>query len=660
LISALFFNLAKMSLRNIYNGSTFYTFPDIADAQDGDALTYDDATKSVKWGAGSGPSPVAGDVIGTANQVVVTKSGDDNIVSLAPVIELGVDGSAGQITLDSTAGLVSVDTLQVNTVKVGLISTGYTLPEVAGADGQYLGLIAPNQVGWLDGAEPGSGVVESIEAGLNIIVTGTASIPQIEVATAPVFTGLTLGDGATTYTFPAERASADNMSLLCNANGTMVFATVGGGAGSTIDSIVPVANETTASTTNNICTVGLADSVNITNNLAVGNVLTVGADVLATKYALPQTNGLEGQALVCHNNQTCTWETVGGSSGALDAVIGTAGQVVVDTVEGTAEVSLADALSVVTSVSIGTTTTLDSQTLRIATGTAAPYALPLTGPAIADNAYALKRDGSGNLTWADIADAGSINGTANQVTVSTSGPETTISLPPQIVIQSGSASLTVQDSADGSKVVVGKDTLSIWPTSSTFYSLPNDRPQPGQIMSAISQSQLGWTNGGASFADTALLNFNISFGQGSTNPGFVARLWSAGGYGKGGKIWCDAAQRFQWNGNDDWVMYSPPITYPNSSFIMSDYGNPTQIPEDQIVQTIEVSRYDLGGVFQQQFRCYLLMRYFSPTQFRFVIMIVDQNGGVPPFTALQMYSIGPNLDTTNLRGTWAQYSFTYA
>jgi hypothetical protein len=40
-------------------------------------------------------------------------------------------------------------------------------------------------------------------------------------------------------------------------------------------------------------------------------------------------------------------------------------------------------------------------------------------------------------------------------------------------------------------------------------------------------------------------------------------------------------------------------------------------------------------------------------------MIVDQNGGNPPFTALQMYSIGPNLDTTNLRGTWAQYSFVY-
>jgi hypothetical protein len=648
-----------MSIRNIYADGSIYAFPALSTAQDGQALTYDDVTKSVKWGAGSGPSPVAGDVIGTANQVVVTKSGDDNIVSLAPVIELGVDGSAGQITLDSTAGLVAVDTVQVNTVKVGLVSTGYILPETAGANGQYLGLIAPNQVGWLDGAEPGSGVVESIEAGLNIIVTGTASVPQIEVATAPVFTGLTLGDGATTYTFPTERASADNMSLLCNADGSMVFATVGGGAGSTIDSIVPVANETTASTTNNICTVGLADSVVVKDNLSVGNVLTVGADVLATKYALPQTNGLEGQALVCHNNQTCTWETVGGSGGALDAVIGTAGQIVVDTVEGTAEVSLADALSVVTSISIGTTTSLDSQTLRIATGTAAPYALPLTGPAIADNAYALKRDGSGNLTWADIADAGSINGTANQVTVSVVGPETTISLPPQIVIQSGSASLTVQDSADGSKVVVGKDTLSIWPTSSTNYSLPNVLPQPGQIMSAISQSQLGWTNGGASFADTALIQSTMGFGNGSTNPGFTARLWSAGGYGKGGKFWLDTAERYQWNGADDWVMYTPPLTYPNSSFIPSDYGTPTPIPEDQIVQTIDVSRYDLGGVFDAQFKCFLVMRYFSPTQFRFVIMIVDQANG-QPFNSQRMYSIGNSLDSTNLRGNWAQYSFTYA
>lgn len=648
-----------MSIRNIYADGSIYAFPALSTAQDGQALTYDDVTKSVKWGAGSGPSPVAGDVIGTANQVVVTKSGDDNIVSLAPVIELGVDGSAGQITLDSTAGLVAVDTVQVNTVKVGLVSTGYILPETAGANGQYLGLIAPNQVGWLDGAEPGAGVVESIEAGDNIVITGTAAIPQVAVAAAPVFTGLTLGDGANSYVFPVERASADNMSLLCNADGSMVFATVGGGAGSTIDSVVPVANETTASTTNNICTVGLADSVIIKDNLSVGNVLTVGADVLATKYALPQTNGLEGQALVCHNNQTCTWETVGGSGGALDAVIGTAGQIDVNTVEGTAEVSLADALSVVTSVSIGTTVTLDSQTLHIGTGTAAPYALPLVGPPIADNSYSLKRDASGNLTWADTADTGSINGTANQVTVTVVGPETTISLPPQIVIQSGNASLTVQDSSDGSKVVVGKDTLSIWPTSTTYYSLPNDRPQPGQIMSAISQSQLGWTNGGASFADTATIQTTIGFGNGSTNPGFTFRMWSAGGYGKGGKFWCDAAQRFQWNGADDWVMYTPPLTYPNSSFIMNGYGTPTQIPEDQIISTIEVSRYDLGGVFQQQFRCYLLMRYFSPTQFRFVIMIVDQNGGTPPFTALQMYSIGPNLDTTNLRGTWAQYSFVY-
>ena len=648
-----------MSIRNIYADGSIYAFPAISTAQDGQALTYDDVTKSVKWGAGSGPSPTAGAVIGTVNQIVSTLSGDDYVVSLAPVIELGQDGSAGQIVLDSTAGLVSVDTLQVNTVKVGLVSTGYLLPETAGSDGQYLGLVAPNTVGWLDGAAPGSGVVESIEAGDNIVIAGTAAVPQVAVAASPVFTGLTLGDGATTYTFPVDRATADNMSLLCNADGSMVFATVGGGSGSTIDSIVPVANETTAATANNICTVGLADSVVIKDNLSVGNVLTVGADVLATKYALPQTNGLEGQALVCHNNQTCTWETVGGSSGALDAVIGTTGQIHVDTVDGTAEVSLEDAVTVTTSLSIGTTTILDSQTLRIATGTAAPYALPLTGPPIADNAYAIKRDGSGNLTWSDIADTGSINGTANQVTVSVVGPETTISLPPQIVIQSGTASLTVQDSADGSKVVVGKDTISIWPTSTTFYSLPDARPQPGQIMSAISQSQLGWSNAGSGFSNTALINFTLSFG-GNTNPAFIARLWSAGGYGKGGKIWCSAAERFQWNGPSSYTMWSNPINYPDSSFAMSDYGQPTQIPSDQIVNgDVIVSIYDTGGVYQGFQQCFLVMRYVDPARFRMGIMIRNKSGELA-FNGNFMYALGPNLDNQELIGGWAQYSFTYA
>ena len=632
--------------------STKYSLPQ-TNGQDGQALVcHSNQTctwETVQGGGGSG------NIAGTANQVVVTHVGSDSTISLAPTVEIGVDGSAGQITLDSTSGLVSADTLQINTIKVGLVSTGYTMPEVSGALGQYLGLTAPNTVSWLNGAQPGSGVVESLEAGDNIIITGTAAIPQVAVAAAPTFTGLTLGDGATTYTFPVNRASANNMSLVCNSDGSMVFATIGGGGGSTIDSIVPVANETTAATVNNICTVGLADSVVIKDNLSVGNVLTIGADVLSTQYALPQTNGQEGQALVCHNNQTCTWEDMGGSGG-ITSVIGTESQINVNTVDGTAEVSLPDAVTVGASIGVGTTTLLDSQTLHVAVGTGLPYSLPLAGPASAGNAYSLSKDSSGQLSWVDTIDTQSIVGTANQVNVNTVANQTTISLPPQITIQSANSNITVKDTSDNSKVVVSSETVAIWPTNTTYYQLPYTVPQVGQLMTAVSSTQLGWSNAGSSYITTDLQSINISFGQGSTNPTFNLRMWSAGGYGKGGKLWCTAAQRFQWNGNLAYSMYSPPIAYPDISYAMSDIA--PNAPVDQILANVIVSEYDAGGGYIENIPCYLVMRSVDELHFRMVIMVVDQNN--KNFQAPNMYALGPCLDNTSLTGRWAQYSFTYA
>jgi hypothetical protein len=434
-----------------------------------------------------------------------------------------------------------------------------------------------------------------------------------------------------------------------------VWATIGGGAGSTIESIVPVANETTAATVNNICTIGLADSVNITDNLSVGNVLTVGADVLATKYALPQTNGQEGQSLVCHNNQICTWEDMGGS-GSIVGVIGTAGQIQANTVEGTAQISLADAVSAVTSIGVGTTTLLDSQTLHIAVGTGSPYALPLAAPSTANNAYSLSRDAGGQLSWVDTADTQSINGTANQIDVNTAAGATTLSLPPQIIIQSGNASLTVRDVSDNSKVVVSSETVAIWPTNSTYYQLPYSVPQVGQVMAAISGTQLGWTNAGSSYINTDLLNFTMGFGTG-TNPSFTSRVWSAGGYGKGGKIWCSSAERFQWAGNLAYQIFSPIIQYPDISYAMSDYGG-NAVPQDQILANIVMSHYDSGGGYIRNIPCYLLMRYVSSMSFRYVIIVVDQN--TYNFQDQDFYAFGPNLDNGSLVGHWAQYSFTYA
>lgn len=636
-----------MSIRDLFQGAIF-TLPALSTAQDGDALVYDDATKSVVW-SGSGPTPGGGDVIGTANQIVATPQDQDVVLSLAPVIELGT--GAGMVTLDSTSGAVACDSLQVNSIHVGLQTGGYLMPETAGAEGQYLGLTQAGIVGWLNGAAPGTGVVESIDAGLNIEVTGTAAVPIISVDPSPAFQALTLGSGQTTYTFPAERAEADNMSLVCNADGTMVFATIGGGGGSTIDSIVPVANETTAATVNNICTVGLADSVVVKDNLSVGNVLTVGADNLATKYSLPQTNGQDGQVLACHTDQTCTWISVQGGGSGIAAVEGTAGQVAVDTVEGTAQVSLEDAVTVAQSLSVGTNVILSGQTLRIGADSQLPYSLPIQAPANANTPYSLQKDSQGALTWTSASAGDSVIGTQDQIVVSQVNNQKQISLAPQVVLPGTNPSISVVDTSDNSKVVINSSTIAIWVNGTQFYQLPYTAPQIGQIMAAVSSNQLSWINGGSSFNYVDTASGLFYFGTGTT-PAVNYIFTSAGTYSKCIQFKPASFSRSQWSdgGSPSRVLYSAQTQYPNVAYA------PRVANSQQRMGEMLMSVYDAGGVFASQYKCDVVLVDADQQAFTIKICINDLDQS-HFFMYPLMYSFGQNLDYSSTGDV--AFTFTY-
>lgn len=642
-----------MSIRDIYAGTEFYKLPDVATAQDGDALVYDEATKSVIW-SGAGPSPGGGNVLGTANQIVATPQADDVVISLAPVIELGT--GVGMITLDSTSGEVACDSLQVNSIHVGLQTGGYLMPETAGAQGQYLGLTQTGIVGWLDGAAPGTGVVESVDAGLNIEVTGTAAVPIVSVNPSPAFQGLTLGSGQTTYTFPAERAEADNMSLVCNADGTMIFATIGGGGGSTIDSIVPVANETTAATVNNICTIGLADSVVVKDNLSVGNVLTVGADNLATKYSLPQTNGQDGQVLACHTDQTCTWISVQGGSSGIAAVEGTAGQVVVDTVEGTAQVSLEDAVTVAQSLSVGTNVILSAQTLRIGADSQLPYSLPLQAPATAGTSYSLQKDSQGALTWTASSAGDSVIGTQDQIVVSQVNNQKAISLAQQIVLPGSNASITVSDSTDGSKVVVSANTVAVWPNGSQFYQLPATVPAVGQLLYAQSSSQLGWMDAGSSISENVGGSCIVYYGASTLAP-FTYMFSNVGGDLKMLRITSDHT-RYQYSDTGGSMrLYSSWFPCPNPNYAPKIINQ--AVYSGQCVGFGTVTQYDAGGVYDAQISVYVMLEYDQfNNNLRFSFAKVDTNSATY-FNFPNMYSFGPSLDNSSLGSGEMNFNYCY-
>lgn len=377
-------------------------------------------------------------------------------------------------------------------------------------------------------------------------VTGTTN--QIDVQSAggnvtvsldPSFVNVpgSLGYNATTgqsMQFPAQRGTADQV-LATDGAGTLYWTNQTGGGGS---NVVGTPTEIVASTSGGTTTLSFDTTTSIPGTLTI--------NAATTPMVFPSNAGGPGQVLSTDGIGQLQWvsETTSGT------IAGTPNEIVASTAGST------------TTLAFDTITNIPGK-LTVNSAGAQAYSLPI---AVGGPGQVLAWPPTGNAcVWESVSSAGTINGTPNQIDVSTAGGESSIALNSALIIpgsikigdynmpltsgtsgqvltsagpnatltwasQSSSGSITgAQNQIDvnttGGNSVISIDSALELPGTLTIgsgvnsYTFPVVRGTAGQVLETNASGVLSWQNvsgsSGVSSLTTSDANISLSASTGA-------------------------------------------------------------------------------------------------------------------------------------------------
>jgi hypothetical protein len=383
-------------------------------------------------------------------------------------------------TVNNTSSVVSDTYIQTPQVNVKLSpTTGYTLPTTMGTPNQVMTIGDGGVCSWTSIGGGGSGIqgitsassqitvseanniatltydgIIAVESQTpNITVTNVAQTYQIDMPATVnlqhiVADTVTVDTGSESYQLPTTMPTSGQV---LEYNGTdLIWATPASGGGTIV-----------GSSNIGVSTVGNTSTISLNPNISV-----TGIDI--ANYKMPSAAGTIDQVLNLGPSNEIIWRTF-----ALDDIQGSQN----------IDVSIAGYLA-----TVSLNPDLNISSLQIGN-----YNMPTTA---GTTGQILALNASNDVTWVNPpTGSGSIQGSLN-VDVNTVGNVSTISLPPEIELQSGS--LTVTSNQTDVMITQGQIIMAV--NTQNSYSLPQVRGTLGQtLILSDSNGTVSWGSPGATF-----------------------------------------------------------------------------------------------------------------------------------------------------------------
>jgi hypothetical protein len=360
---------------------------------------------------------------GGAGQLLST-NGSGQLTWVSETTSGTVSGTAGQIDV-ATSGGTSTISLDPALVIPGSIKIGnYNMPTTAGASGTVLTSAGANQqLTWA--AQSSSGSITGTTGQIDVTTTGGNSVISLDSNLA-LPGSLTIGSGASSYTFPTTRGTAGQV-LETNASGIVTWQTASGSSG--------VTQLTTSDANVSLSASTGAIALNMANPPTYGPAsekyelpTSLVSPVVGTDYSLKVSSVVNGTAVLTFD---------AGTAGGITAVNGTANQITATPSGSTVTLSLPNQISLIqtgasfeiTEPSGGSQMGLSASSIQVRdtlsnvgaslsgtsgvtvyTQSGSTYKLPTNDPVVNQ---VLTAGASGQCTWTSPGAASAITGTAS-------------------------------------------------------------------------------------------------------------------------------------------------------------------------------------------------------------------------------------------------------